>query len=244
MQVTGLASLLAIKMLGLVPGLNSNDRRVATVLLEHFNRRTGQCDPGLNRIAQLLGISTRTVIRCNHKLESAGLFRKTRHGGTGNRNDYEPIWSRFSELERGWRTQFKARAATRKKLSRSSRQNCHILADKPVTQTFNSNLNHETFAKRHPESPSPRILAVTPRNFPKQLTKRSANAARDEAERRWLRQLDERFRSEPETYSEVIDAITPDIQAAATNAELERRGAGIAYIFERLDRPNWRSSRG
>jgi hypothetical protein len=71
MLVRAIDTLLAIKVIGLVPGLSTTDRRVASLLLEHYTRRTGQCDPGLERIARLLGVSTRTVIRSNHKLERA-----------------------------------------------------------------------------------------------------------------------------------------------------------------------------
>src|SRR5262245_52532918 len=63
MKVRPLDTLLAAKVLALAPDLNANDRRVATTLIEHFNRRNSVCDPGQDRIAQLLGISTRTVIR-------------------------------------------------------------------------------------------------------------------------------------------------------------------------------------
>ena len=236
MTVRPLDTLLAIKMLGLVPGLNGNDRRVATVLLEHFNRQTGQCDPGLDRIAQLLGISTRTVIRCNHKLEHAGLFQKVRHGGHGNRNSYEPVWSRFAQHEAAWRVRFNEGARSRStKLSLARRQTRHLRQDKPVTQTCNINLNHETCSNRRPRKQDGQIPALTPGRFPKRIVKSSADAARDQAERRWLSQLDEQFRSKPITYGEVIGAITPEMQAAATDAEFSRRGAGIAYIVKQLN---------
>src|SRR5438094_10256007 len=106
MAIRRLDTLLALKVLTLVPDLNASDRRVAGVLLEHFNRSTGQCDPGLQRMAVLLGLSTRTVIRANERLETAGLFKKTRHGGYSHRNSYDPNWARFQELEIAWREKF------------------------------------------------------------------------------------------------------------------------------------------
>lgn len=99
--------------LGLVPGLKASDQRVATVLLEHFNRRTGQCDPGLTRISELLGISVRTVIRSNSRLEASGLFRKVRHGGYGNRNSYQPVWSRFTEYQALWQAKMQYKSKSR-----------------------------------------------------------------------------------------------------------------------------------
>jgi hypothetical protein len=66
------------------------------------------------------------------------------------------------------------------------------------------------------------------------ITPRSRDASEAEAERRWTHALHESFASKPSTYAEIIEAITPDIQAAATKAELQCRAAGIAYIIRRL----------
>jgi DNA-binding IclR family transcriptional regulator len=136
MPIQPLDTLLALKAIHLAPGLNANARRVAAALLEHFNRRTGQCDPSLERLAELLGISTRTVIRSNHSLERAGLFKKTRHGGHSNRNSYEPMWSRFREIEAAWSARFNRRAnSSVSEVSPARRQACHLEGDNRVTQT-------------------------------------------------------------------------------------------------------------
>src|SRR5260370_14673872 len=93
MAIRRLDTLLALKVLTLVPELNASDRRVAGALLEHFNRNTGQCDPSLPRIADLLGLSTRTVMRSNQRLEAARLFNKTRPGARSPRHSSQPNWS-------------------------------------------------------------------------------------------------------------------------------------------------------
>ena len=206
----------------------------STVLLEHFNRRTGQCDPGLERIASLLSISTRTVIRSNHKLERAGMFRKVRHGGYGNRNSYEPIWPRFAEYEVSWREKLKRGAKVRAtRLSHSLGQACHIPADETVTQTYtNKNLHYETYAKGHPNQErgeTSKLVTVAVK-----FGNRSADAARAQAERRWSDDLFQMFRATPITYGEVIQAITPELQSGATDIELKKRGAGVAHIVQQL----------
>ena len=63
---------------------------------------------------------------------------------------------------------------------------------------------------------------------------RSADVARNEAERRWNNDLHKEFGSFPTTYAEIIETIDPAIQTAATNAELQKRGAGLAYIRDKL----------
>jgi predicted transcriptional regulator len=231
MAIKPLDTLLAAKVLGLVPGLTANDRRVATVLLEHFNRRTERCDPGLERIAALLGISERTVMRANRKLEAAGLFRKTRHGGYSNRNSYEPNWARFAEFETAWRQKLKTRSQLRaSKASPSTSQPCHVPSDRPVTQTCNNNLSQQTYPRGHPirvREPDQSIVA-------KQPGAPSIDAARAAAERRWHDDVLKRFRLMPITYGQVVEAIDQEIRDTATEAELKGHGAGLAYIIRRL----------
>jgi predicted transcriptional regulator len=243
MPIQRLDTLLALKAMHLTPGLNANDRRVAAALLEHFNRRTGQCDPSLERIAELLGISTRTVIRSNHRLERAGLFKKTRHGGHSNRNFYEPMWSRFREIEAAWSARFNSRAnSAASEVSPARRQACHLEGDNRVTETCGSNLLKETYQRGHPKEAKGRGAESQFGARGPTTGVRSRDAAETAAERRWNDALHEQFRSLPQTYGEVIEAITPEIQAAATDAEMRCHGAGLAYILNRLRIPSTGSS--
>src|ERR1700739_2163451 len=113
MRVRPLDTLLAIKAINVAPDLKARDKQVACALIDHFNRKTGQCDPGLERIAELLQVSTRTVMRSIERLEKARLFRVTRHGGHCNRNSYEPRWDRFQEFARAWDKRFTESARSR-----------------------------------------------------------------------------------------------------------------------------------
>jgi hypothetical protein len=95
-----------------------------------------------------LGVSTRTVIRAIHHLESSGMFRKVRHGGHLNRNRYEPVWSRFQEIEAEWRARFAWSAQSRlTDVSPAGCQSCHVDGDSSATQTSRSNLLEETCSK-------------------------------------------------------------------------------------------------
>ena len=232
MSVKPLDTLLAIKALGVVEGLSANDRRVAATIVEHFNRRTGRCDPGLPRIATLLGISERTVIRCVNRLVAAKLIRKTRHGGFGNRNSYEPLWDRFGEIQREWSERLRRRARE-PNLSPAPGQACHIPDDGVITQTcFNNNLPKATYSKWTSNEENRRST-----NFSLRETttgKSSSDAAWDAAERRWTSQLNSRYSALPVTYAEIIEAITEEIRFTATEAEKQRRGDGLGYIIRQL----------
>jgi predicted transcriptional regulator len=233
-SVDSIDTLLAIKVIGLAEGLTANDRRVAVSLIEHLRRRDGRCDPGLNRIASLLGISVRTVIRCVNRLEAAGFVRKVRHGGLGNRNSYHPNWVRFGELEEIWRKKLKRKhSSSATGVSPDDGQSCHVPNDNGVTQTCGVNLPQQTYVGSLPSGV---------------MSKRSGTdvsgaigggwssqgVAHIEAERRWSSDLHREFSPLVVTYGEIIGAMNVDIQTAATDAELRKRGAGIEYIRKKL----------
>lgn len=229
MRTPALDILLAFKALSLASGLNENDRRVAGTLLEHFNRKTGQCDPSLGRIANLLGVSTRTVIRSIHRLEKFGLFHKSRHGGHSYRNSYEPIWARFTEIEATWDARFRNKkdASEAAGLSPAPCQSSHVGDDGSVTQTCPTNQLNLTCSNGNPRKHGGEDLST-------RTAMRSGDAARAAAERRWYEDLHNRFAPTPVTYGEIIGAIDPTMREAATDAEVHRHGDGLAHIVTQL----------
>jgi predicted transcriptional regulator len=239
MAVKSLDTLLAIKVINLMPGLRASDRRVGAALIEHFNRKRGRLDPSIARIAELLGYCTRTVIRSTQSLEAAGLFRKVRHGGYSSRNSYEPNWSRLAELGAAWNAKLHRNVRSeRTNLSPVARQECHVGSDSDVTQTCsNRNLYEQTYSKRPSNEgrktvqPSTRLPSLTPGTS-------STDAACAEAERRWTSELHRRFAQLPITYGEVIERIDAEMRDSATAAELRRRGAGIEHVLSKLRIPS------
>jgi hypothetical protein len=237
MRKRPLATLLALKVLTFAPGLTTNARTVGAVLLDRYNRKTGQCDPGIEGIARHVGVVERTVMRSIDRLVSTGLFRKMRHGGNGNRNQYEPNWQRFHELEAHWRLRLgnSGRDPASPKVSPSSGQDCHLSDDSGVTQTYTSNLPKKTYSADHPNEGTGRVVHQAPR-VPIS-SNNAADAALAEAERRWTKAMHHAFASMPMTYGEIIGAITDTMQAAATQAEMRQRGAGLRYILQALKIP-------
>jgi predicted transcriptional regulator len=241
MALRRIDTLLALKTISLASGLKENDRRVAAALVEHFNRETSQCDPGLKRIADLLGISTRTVIRSIQRLEVVGLVRKVRHGGHLNRNHYQLVWSRFQEIEAAWRVKFARSAQSRvTEMSLAECQPCHMAGDSSATQTCGSNLLNETCSKRLPKKEQAERASSSSTTAG---GTRSAEAARVEAERRWTDALHEQFAHLPMTYAEIIDLIDSPMREAANDAEMRRHGSGLLHILRKLRIPATRPSR-
>lgn len=223
MTVRPLDTLLAAKVINVMPGLAPSDRKVALALIEHFNRRTGRCDPGIKRIAFLLDCCTRTVIRATNRLEKLGLFEKDRHGGYSNRNRYRPNWKRLAEHEAAWTN--KLRGSRRAKESPKTRQSGHLGGDSAVTQTCSNILPNQTYSRGRPR----RERAPLDRSATS-----SADVATNEAERRWSTDLLDLYAGKPVTYAEILEAFDEKLSAAATEAERACPGAGIRLIQRRL----------
>jgi hypothetical protein len=234
MSVKPLDTLLAIKIIGLMPGLLLSDRQVGILLFEHYNRQTGRCDPGIERLSALLGLSTRTIMRSTKRLEAARLFNKARHGGYSRRNSYGPNWPRFAELLAAWNKRLKFAAKSRGTgLSPSERHTSHVEPDGHVTQTYKANLPKKTYRDSRESNKRTPTPATPQRLYPVRVTD-PADAATVTAERRWMDDLHRQFSSMPMTYGEIIEAIDPQMRAAATQAEMKRRGAGLDYIVCQL----------
>jgi DNA-binding transcriptional MocR family regulator len=244
---------IAHKAINLADDLAGTERRVAAAIIDHYNRKTGQCDPSLDSIAKLLGVSRRTVIRAIGALVQKGYFRKTRHGGKFHRNSYLPIWSRFRANETNWKERRTAasRRSENAKVSPLQGQTCPLAGDADVTQTFLSNPLNETLPGPGPENetqmPNERIArkglsredsregsySVARERFHVKSTS-SRIAVFDAAERRWAAALAATYQNTPAVYAALIDAIDQNLSNAATALEMQKHGSGLHYILEAL----------
>jgi len=227
MTIRRLDTLLALKAIVLARNLVDSDRQIGAALIEHFNRKTGQCDPSLERLSIIVSLSVRTVIRSRKRLVDAGLFKVARHGGYSSRNSYEPVWAKFKEICGAWDARLKTRSMSR--VSPATRHDCHGDTDIRVTQTYRDNLSKQTCSngtteqETSPRSPKDRIASLG-----------TSSPSRTAAERRWSSALHARFATSPVTYGEIIELIDDDIRNAATDTELRHHGAGLDLILTRL----------
>jgi hypothetical protein len=226
---------------------------VAAAIIDHFNRKTGQCDPSLDSIAKLLGVSRRTIIRANGALVQKGYFDKTRHGGKFHRNSYLPIWSRFRAKETKWneRRTAASRMFESAKVSPLQGQTCPLAGDADVTQTCFSNPLNETLPAPLPEKKAPTSnvagvrkglsregsrevsYTVAKERFHVKSTS-SRDAARDAAERYWTTALTRLYATTPTLFAVLIDAIDEPLSSAATALELHKRGSGLRFVLDAL----------
>ena len=98
MRTKGPGMLLGFKAIALSDTLTKSEKRVGAALLDHYNHKSGQCDPSYGTLSDLIGLDRRTIIRIINGLVAARLFLKVRHGGNYHRNLYKPDWTEFRRL--------------------------------------------------------------------------------------------------------------------------------------------------
>jgi DNA-binding MarR family transcriptional regulator len=236
--------LLAFKAISLSEVLTGSEKRILATILDHFNQKTGQCDPSLGGIAELLSVDRRTVMRAIKRAEQLGLFRKVRHGGNFHRNSYAPTWLHFRRIEESWR-QKKREHRLRNKFKNESpfqRQRSHSAGGEVAPQTCPINNSHETChsGSANKEHSQPYSLTSITRQPLQRLNRTvhvkhasSQEAARDAAQRRWDNAILKRFSGQP-VYAQIVTAIDPALSDAATKVEVEKPGSGFWYVLEQL----------
>lgn len=132
--------------LHLVAGLSPSARRVGAAIIEHYNKKTGQCDPSIERLGRMLGIDRATVMRATGELcEADGLFERVTHGGRSHRTAYLPRWDRLNAIVDDWDLRMKDGNPPRRvaELRRSRSQDCDVEGRKNATQTDRRNRQKE-----------------------------------------------------------------------------------------------------
>lgn len=253
--------LFAHKAITLMAGVTDATKRVAGAIIDHFNKRTGQCDPGIERLATMLGVNRATVIRATETLHELGLIDKASHGGKAHRASYKPNWDRFRAIVEEWDARMKTGAgpsahtteasAKVAGVQRSQSQGCDVKGRTLATQTLRSNPSNKPVEQEQVETQAAKPPAPRPERPSQGLGKGSkpdaqrsfimpitggrntshADAAKAAAERRWYSQL---HSLGERAEASVLDWITTERQEAATLAEIQRRGGGLAFVLSAM----------
>lgn len=246
---------IAFKAIGL-SALPSGHKRVAVALLEHRNRITRRCDPSMETLAILLQLSERSIVRAVNQLVRDGYFKRFKHGGNFHCNQYEPIWSKFREVEADWvrRRDLHRLRFDRTKVAHNPCQSSQLADDSDVTQTCpTNNHSYETFSGGLPKKEIDRtrkaiieVAASTMELIAKPIQQpasrlhvkqpKHSEIARDVAERRWCNALTQRFSLHEQLFAHILSGIDPALSSAATNAELAIAGGGFKHILAELHR--------
>ena len=96
--LVGLDKTKAFKVIAGHPNLSGATKAVAALIVDHFNIKTERCDPGLERLADKTGFTTRTVRRSLRALEAERLLKSLRYGGHNQTNAYQINWGLIRHL--------------------------------------------------------------------------------------------------------------------------------------------------
>lgn len=246
--------LFAHKALGLMPDLSAATRRVAAAIVDHFNKRTGQCDPSIGRIMKLLKISRAAVIRATNELDELGLIEKKSHGGKSHRTAYSPNWPMFRAFVDDWDAGMKSGEGpaptfeTVSDLIPSKSQSCdlrglrnetqtnrknpskkpieHCRVDKP--RTSNPNLSRTKDPKGHlkkEQEETEKYISLPPQG--RQSLTRS-EVARDKAQQRWEGDIMKQREAQKVA---IVEWLTADRMDKVTDAEIDQPGGGLTFIL-------------
>lgn len=239
---------MAFKAIALARGLSGDAKTVGAVLIAHFNAKTGQCDPGTDRIAAKAGISTRNVVKATNALHESGLVVKARHGGNGFRSSYQPNWAKFREIVEVFERVDGAAEIVNKRAPTKC-TNVHLDSEQTFTLTHIRNspkklTDTDGASGRAEVHSSPRtvrpvsvdrvqgLLRDSLRKAHRPKSQPPSVVAAQEAARH---RLEDAIAALSETMRGVIDErMTAEIQQEAIVAEVKRLGGGIAVVVERV----------
>lgn len=207
-------------------------RLVGLCLLDHFNTRTGRCDPGIARIAGLCELSERTVRRAVRALDAAGLIACEVHAGRGHSNAYRPD---FAALRR---RVMAADARLSGFAQRRTRQTAK--PDTVVPQTQNGTQNEESLMGAPGAGGRKRSRKVDRRQIPMMLPMSGGRdvdrgqIALQAAHKRLFADVCER--EWPPGTSGLMALVEGEVGERAAKAEMRRPGAGVELIAAELKR--------
>lgn len=228
--------------------MSGDAKRVAAIILGHFNTKTGQCDPGTERLMSKAKVSKRTVVNATNELHRLGLVVKIRHGGNGFRSRYQPNWRRFREIVEASECDEDEPQIVQKGAPKQCKR-VHLDSAKPCTLTHVRNSSKKLIgadgasggveqpsACRLEKPVSAERLHGLMRGSVRALTshKRLPPSVVDPQADVRLR-IDTQVEGLGSTLRSIIDQrMTPEIQHEAIVAELKMRGAGLPLIIDRV----------
>lgn len=249
---------IAFKAIALVRGLSGDAKSVGAVIITHFNLKTGQCDPGTDRIAAKAGISTRNVVKATNALHESGLIVKTRHGGNGFRSSYQPNWEKLRAIVEAFERSDDATETVNKRASTKC-TNVHIDSEQTFTLTHirnspkkltdsdgaigdaQSKATSAPLAAVSAERVSGLVKGSVRRPYAAYRVPPSVATATAEASDRLAAQIESLGETMRTMLALAVDEAT---RQAAIIEEQKRRGAGLPYLIDRVQSASWRSRDG
>lgn len=207
--------------------LSSAAKAVGACLVDHFNRRTGQCDPGVNRIADKTELHRASVFRALKELEKYGYVVRDQYGGNSHRNSYQIVWGRMCNVVERSKPSQERDGNGRKAATHDGRGNATqtfegTIEDKPLKQGLAGDRSGNSSNQRH---------FLLPLSFGKKGQPSHRTVQRERAAHRWERDLRQVL---GEQYPNAVEMITGKLADQATEHEMRQSGRGHELILSAM----------
>lgn len=249
---------IAYKAIALVHGLSGDAKSIGAIILSHFNAKTGQCDPGTDRLMARARVSKRTVVNATNELHARGLIVKIHHGGNGFRSRYQPNWTGFRQLVADFDSGeddgeiVQDRASTKcKNVHLDSAKSCTLTnirnSPKKLTDSdgaigeVSSKPSGITSASANVDRVNELVRESLQRSRASYRAPLSVASATAEAANRLSAQIEKQSETLRTMLALLVDEAT---RQAAIIEEQKRQGAGLPYLIDRVQSASWRSRNG
>ena len=241
---------IAYKAIGFAPGLSGDIKTVGIVILSHFNAKTGQCDPGTERLMAKAQVSRRTVINATNELDKRGLIAKIQHGGNGFRSSYQPNWTRLREIVLVLESE-ESEPEIVQNLAHTQCKNLHIDSANSCTLTQLRNSPKKLMSTdgacggvpgQDRQEPSVPVIADKVKGLLSSSLRRPAAIKQRplsvvDAQEAARLEIDGQIEKLGETMRAfILGKLTPEIQNEAIIAEQKTQGAGLRLVVDRVSR--------
>jgi hypothetical protein len=221
--------------INVAPRLSVSARRVAGALLEHYNRRTGRCDPGINRLRNMLELGRATIFRALDELCGGEhpFFERVSHGGKGGRNHYAPNWDVLRAVVDDFNRRMRGGGSASEVLAvRPVRsQDCDGCGLNSETQTLRKNPQKEPSARVDGNGERQATLCQPDRRRLGNKGMRRAETAKQAAHRRIIQDISKR--RDPKL-KEALFNLGEAKWEQADAAEIVRAGDGLETLLKVL----------
>lgn len=232
---------------------------VGAYLLKRINKKTGQCNPSIDRIEKDLGYSRSTVIRAENGLVNKGYFTKKLFGSRASTNQYNPCWNKLAEITSAIEEKIfgnkkpDADNATDAPMKPKGSQECDMGSARSETQTLIRELQKKTLLKRdahsrtkegdsaeindnpytngRPGNPAPTLNPAATLNPSRQTTSRR-EIALEKAKKRIDNEIRE---NHPDFYVNRYVNLPDETLARAYEMEISSKRSGVPYLLYSKD---------
>lgn len=233
------STLFGYKALAIVSGLSATARRVGGAILDHYNRKTGRCDPSADRIARLLEIHPVSVRKATAELANYDppLISKSSHAGRSNCAKYTPNFEAFRKIVVDWDASMRTGQASENiaKPLRRTKPNGSLKDSETAIQTLLKNPSKKPLEKAASQTSAARdatkqkslLLPIDGGKSPSH-----SSAARNSAEKRL--HSDAMNALGKDGYGMWAGQIHDQTYETAVAAEIAQRGSGLLTALDSL----------